>query len=333
MTHRQTTHAHDSPTVGPSAQGYRSIVVPLDLSPLSDRVLGRVALVPIANHAHITLLHVVAGDQPARARRRAADDATRALDAERAALLPLLPPAVHVLTHVRDGTADREISRCAQETDAELVVMGRGGANAVRDYFLGSTAERVIRMGRVPVLAVRNRPLSPYRHPTLALDLEPVPDEVLSLLLRLIPPPRPMVTIVHAFDVPLPGLLYPALTADEAEEMREHYRGVALAELDGRLAALLADSMATLGAVPTWRIEAAHGSARGVIAHAVRRQRTDLLALATRARQGLVGAWLGTVAGDMLRAATCDVLVVPPARAHNRAEPSRTPPYGSDPAA
>lgn len=38
---------------------FRSLLVPLDLSPTSDRVIGRVTLLPLAEHAKITLLHVV----------------------------------------------------------------------------------------------------------------------------------------------------------------------------------------------------------------------------------------------------------------------------------
>ena len=41
-----------------SAAGFHSLLVPIDLSPASDRVVGRVAQLPLAEGCRITLLHV-----------------------------------------------------------------------------------------------------------------------------------------------------------------------------------------------------------------------------------------------------------------------------------
>ncbi len=41
---------------------------------------------------------------------------------------------------------------------------------------------------------------------------------------------------------------------------------------------------------------------------------TDLLVLGTRGRSGAAYVFLGSIAGDLLRAAKCDVLIVPPTR-------------------
>jgi nucleotide-binding universal stress UspA family protein len=45
---------------------------------------------------------------------------------------------------------------------------------------------------------------------------------------------------------------------------------------------------------------------------AMKRAETDLLVLGTRGYSAAAHVLLGTVAGDLLRAAKCDVLVVPP---------------------
>jgi hypothetical protein len=42
-----------------ATRGFRSLLVPIDKPPLSDRVLGRVALLPVAEASELTLLHVV----------------------------------------------------------------------------------------------------------------------------------------------------------------------------------------------------------------------------------------------------------------------------------
>jgi nucleotide-binding universal stress UspA family protein len=164
----------------------------------------------------------------------------------------------------------------------------------------------------VPVLAVRRPVRGPYRHPTLALDTAGAPADVMTMLLRLMPPPRPMFTVVHAYEIPLRGRLYPSLSEDETDAVRDQFRDEALAELDRQLVRLQADAAGRMSDIPGWRIQARTGSARAVIMRAVKQEHTDVLALATHGYRGLAHAFLGTVAGDVLRHVHCDVLVVPP---------------------
>jgi nucleotide-binding universal stress UspA family protein len=49
-----------------------------------------------------------------------------------------------------------------------------------------------------------------------------------------------------------------------------------------------------------------------VISKAVKKADTDLLVLGTHGYSGVAHMFLGSVAGDVLRDVTCDVLVVPP---------------------
>ena len=58
---------------------FRSLLVPLDLSPASARVVRRAGLLPLAPGAKLTLLHVVPRALPRAARLRAEADARKAL--------------------------------------------------------------------------------------------------------------------------------------------------------------------------------------------------------------------------------------------------------------
>ena len=49
-----------------------------------------------------------------------------------------------------------------------------------------------------------------------------------------------------------------------------------------------------------------------MVEKALKKAESDLLVLGTRAYSGIALMFLGTVAGELLRAAQCDVLVVPP---------------------
>ncbi len=290
---------------------FRSLLVPVDLTAISDRVLGRVALLPLAYGARVTLLHVVPKNLPVRAQERAERDARKSLGNEARHLARALPKGVHVEPLVKVGSAASEIAECATSTRAELIVMGRGGSRALRDTFLGSTAERVIRRGKLPVLAVRLAPRAAYCRPAVALDPDPGAMDALALTLRLIPPPRPRVAIIHAFDTPYQGLVYPSLSEEDAEE----WRGELGQKATHRIAKLLADALARASVspadAPSWKMHVQCGSARLVIEKLVKKADTDLLVLGTHGYSGVAHVLLGTVAGDVLRHVTCDVLVVP----------------------
>ncbi len=53
------------------------------------------------------------------------------------------------------GNAVEEIIRNAEEQNCDLIVMGTRGHGTLEDVMLGSTARRVIRKSKVPVLVVR----------------------------------------------------------------------------------------------------------------------------------------------------------------------------------
>jgi len=290
---------------------FHSLLVPVDLSPASDRVVGRAALLPLASDGRVTLLHVVSSKLPPDARKAAERDARRALDDEADGLARILPATVAIRHLVRVGTPATEIIESAKSTQAELIVMGRGGGRGLRDLFLGSTAERVARQATRPVLVVRLRARTPYHRPAVALEFDPIAHQVLALMLQMIPRPRPRVAIIHAYDAPDHGTRYPSLDMDDLAESLDLYRDKALRELSKLVGAALKAAKLAPKEI-AWIPHVQHGSARTVIEKMVQRTKVDLLMLGTRAYSGIAQAFLGTVAGDVLRSVTCDVLVVPP---------------------
>ena len=300
-------------SAAPGSAELHSLLVPIDLTPSSDRVLGRLSLLPLAEDARVTLLHVVPGSLPRNEQRRAERDANKALASEVRHLRKHLPKKVRIDALVKVGAAAKVIAESAAEVQAELIVMGRGGGRALRDAFLGSTAERVVRQARLPVLVVRLAPRAAYRSPALALDLDEAAHEVVRLMLRVLPPPRPRVEVIHAFDIPYRGLIYPSLSADDAEEWKAELRAKATRELAKLLVAALAKANVRPEDGPSWKTHVQYGSPRTVVDKAMKKAEPDLLVLGTHGYSGAGYVFLGTVAGDLLRAATCDVLVVPPA--------------------
>ena len=56
---------------------------------------------------------------------------------------------------VQRGNPVEEIVKSAEENNCDLIVMGTHGQSTLEDVMLGSTARRVIRRSRIPVLVVR----------------------------------------------------------------------------------------------------------------------------------------------------------------------------------
>jgi nucleotide-binding universal stress UspA family protein len=302
----------------PMKDAFRSLLVPVDLSPLSDRVVGRALALPVAAGGTVTLLHVVPRGLPIRARRQAERDARTALASEALHTAKALRPDI-VLEHtVTVGAPAAEIADHAARVKAELIVMGRGAARPMRDAFLGSTAERVVRQGRLPILVVRSPPRAPYRRPMLGLDLDDAAEAALAMLLRVIPPPRPRVAIVHAHDPPYLGMAYANLSNKELEAEERRYRPTVIAKLAQVVAGARKARKQAADDVPEFEIDVRFGDPRSVVKAAVRRLDTDLLVVGTHGYSGLSQVFLGTVAGDLLRDVRCDVLVVPPPRPARR---------------
>jgi nucleotide-binding universal stress UspA family protein len=306
-----STHKY---ALGPAR--FHSLLVPVDLTPSSDRVLGRLPLLPLADDARVTILHVVPGSLPLGQQRAAERDANRALAVEARHLRKSLPKSVSVQHLVKRGSALKEISACATKMKTELIVMGRGSGRPLRDAFLGSTAERVIRKAQLPVLVVRLAPRVPYGRPALAIDFDQAAHEAIRLLLRFLPPPRPRVAVIHAYDVPYGNLFYPSLSRGQGDEKNDELQLKATRELESLLTLALVN--VPHADAPSWKTHVRYGSPRSVVEKAIKKTETDLLVLGTRGHSGAAYVFLGTVAGDLLREAKCDVLVVPPSASRGR---------------
>ena len=138
----------------------RSILVPIDFSPASEKALAYA--VPLAKlcGAKLTLLHVL---EPIATPDFAAfplaldnDKAVRAsrLQLERvAADLKLRSLAEKFL--VRNGRAFNEITSAARTLKTDLIVISTHGRTGLKHVLMGSTAEKVVQHAPCPVLVVR----------------------------------------------------------------------------------------------------------------------------------------------------------------------------------
>jgi nucleotide-binding universal stress UspA family protein len=122
-----------------------------DFSENSERALDYAISAAEEYDAELTLLHVLEDVLTAGESMKAVATATLQLDR-------LIPPergkAVKTKTAVRIGKPYQEIIQFAEETQADMVVMGVHGRGALDLAVFGSTTYRVLQLGPCPVMAV-----------------------------------------------------------------------------------------------------------------------------------------------------------------------------------
>jgi nucleotide-binding universal stress UspA family protein len=142
---------------------YKRIVVPLDGSSLGEAVLGCVAGVAKLNDADITLLSVIppeglfkAEDGPVVSDRadHNEDSLVRSYLQQKAAELRALGAKVNIDT-VNGSPADALI-KYTEEHNIDLIAMSTHGRSGVARAVMGSTADRISRVAKVPVMLVRS---------------------------------------------------------------------------------------------------------------------------------------------------------------------------------
>lgn len=203
----------------------KHLLVPTDFSKGAERVIGRALQLPLAPGARVHVVHVLPGDLPAKVRAKAEADTRNSLEqtlSRAAGHVRQSSGALKLTSEVLRGEAFVEIIRCSR-IDAELIVLGRHGRRPVRDMFIGTTAERVIRKGDVPVLVATINPSEPYRRPLIATDLEDASRRTFELALLVLGPEAKSVSVVHAYPAPFEGFITPTVSAREKSDYRRSF--------------------------------------------------------------------------------------------------------------
>lgn len=218
---------------------------------------------------------------------------------------------VAATVHQVKGVPSEQINLVAKECGVDLVVVGTHGQTCLEHVLLGSTADRVTKTAPCPVLAVRRVRERSIRHPMAAQSpvsiqhiLAPVDFSSPSLasLVYAIQFAKRLgakLTLMHVLE-PVYHDLELGLGQIEQEPAKRVQWEAHLAELATlvRSFGLLANSVVCGGI-----------ASDSILVCALRRQ-CDLIVMGTHGQRGLSRPRFGSVAGAVLRQATCPVLTV-----------------------
>ena len=270
----------------------RKILVPLDGSKLSDRILDQVRRILVREDAEVRLLTVMppAGYEPSPAERRTVAQIQSHLADHREALVA--QGATVTTAALVYGDAAEKILDYAGKYRPSLIAMSTHGRTGIKRWTRGSVAERVLRHSPFPLLLWN--PFHPGRTDGQGGRISTilVPLDGSQRAARILPLVREMaldfsarVVLLHVTELyptvgDVPVLLPPPSPAQIARQMapfRKSLRGVSV------------------------RIRSELGTPAGSILETAKREKADLIAMATHGRSGVSRWAFGSVAEQVLR--------------------------------
>jgi len=282
----------------------KTIMVATDFSERSDRALRRATLLARQFNAQLSIVHVVDDDQP-----------RRIVDSERDAAADLLRELRNTVRTV-DGVpcetrvilADpfAGIARAAETDAPDLLVIGPHRRQALRDVFVGTTAERTIRSVTAPVLMVNAPPVGQYGHVLVASDLSQTAERIATACARLGIATGAKTTLLHVYDAPAMHLaMSHTIPPDDLQAYQDDLHRDAVRAL------------AAFAVAVDWRpvgheVRQSRGTPATEILAAAKDVSADLIVVGTHGRTGLAKFFLGSVAEGVLRGSDRDVLAIPP---------------------
>lgn len=174
------------------------------------------------------------------------------------------------------GAVTFSIHQFAEENKVDVIVMGTRGATGLKEYWIGSNTEKVVRYSKVPVLAIRKSfPLDNIKQIVFPTTLQPDQHDLIARVKEL---QSFFGAKLHLVLVNTPGNML--RTQDELKMMEEYAR---LHQLTNYTLNMRNDFSEQDGIIN--------------FAHEIK---ANMIAMGTRGRKGLAHLFMGSVTEDVV---------------------------------
>lgn len=281
---------------------YKEILLATDYSEPSRKALAEAVRMARKHQARLHVLHVdiVALQQTDGFDKPPLADYVRGMDQVALDVVGKDNGVSHrdtVTAVIRDSSEAAGILRYSVEKDIDLIVMGTRGRGAMSELFLGSVAQVVAREARIPVLVVSAQ--TQYRVPDgrpvilAPVDLTARSGLALARAAALAQERDAHLVALHVLDFSR-APRDPARSAEKEEEQARD-----------RLEAFVARALLPVDAEPLL----GKGDSAEVICEMARRRNASLIVIAASAHGPVDRLLLGSVSKQVIRKATCPVLI------------------------
>lgn len=208
---------------------------------------------------------------------------------------------------VLDGIPADGIPKAAAEVGADLVITGTHGRTGVKRFFLGSVAEKVVRLSQKSVLVARSLKdeSGGYKRMLVATDFSETSERALEMAVSLARPGA-VIDVLHCWY--LPPLSYPYYAPTKsASDLIVSVRESIVASNAKRGAELIGGYQDAGCEISFHLLESAPAPG---IQERLEKHEYDLVVMGSHGRRGARRLLLGSVAELTVRHAPCSVLVV-----------------------
>lgn len=136
-------------------QMYQNILVPTDGSDRADLALDHAIAIASAFDGTIHAMSIDDGAGSAKRDQLRSDSEELAEEATEDAARKAEANDVPVTISVQSGSVEQGITRYAEDTNIDLIIMGTHGRTGLKDIILTSVAEETVKKSPVPVMTVQ----------------------------------------------------------------------------------------------------------------------------------------------------------------------------------
>ncbi|MGB1309171.1 MAG: universal stress protein [Oceanihabitans sp.] len=272
----------------------KKIIVPIDFSEHSEYALETAAVFAKKYDAEIIALHMLELSNAI------ISSAENAQQAETVFYLKLAEQKfqnfldkdylkdLNVTPIVKHFKVFSEVSEVAKDQDASIIIMGSHGASGIKEAFIGSNTEKVVRHSNIPVLVVKHNPiLTDFENVVFACDFS---EDAITPYLNASKMFECLQAKMHLVYVNLPDNRFKSST--EIEKRVAEF----LKAADGNI-----DKMKQVAYVNDYSIEKGILNYSNIIG-------ADLVAVATHGRKGLAHFFEGSISEDIANHSTLPVM-------------------------
>jgi len=285
-----------------------TVLAATDFSDDAANAARRAAMLAAEQGGQVELLHVLSGTSLEAVREmlrshdeaedKLIDDAQNRLSALRSQLAG--KAHVEVVPRVMIGEVPEEILAASEHAD--LLVLGGRGLSPWREFFLGTTADRLLRMCKRPVLVVKRRPEADYQRVVVPLDFSR--HSIAALKTAMLVAPKADIMLVHGSSVAFKGALQQAgIVEEEIDRLCFQAQQRARSEVNRVIDEVADGSHRIFQAVE-------HEDAARLIFAKEESFKADLIVIGKHGKSAVEEMLLGSVTRRILAGAKCDVLIV-----------------------